>query len=829
MQALAANLRLCMIMFLGFAVTSCSGGGGAGNSASEPLARLSGVVSAGPVSNATVSVHTLNPDSRIGALIATTTTDTDGSFILQMPPQSNPVILVAEAGSYKEEASGDTVDLGMAQLRAVLSSTRSNQEVGITPLSEIATQHALAAIETNGTASLSQIINASNSLVATGFGLSDITIPPANPNSQASSASSKQAAQYALVLAGISKMAQSAATATGATVNSLDVTQALGLSLMYNAEFSTTVGAIDITVPNSGTSPFKLSSAFNAAAGTSSANFAAAMSASCNSYASSEGAALGYNDPSAVPAINFSSAPAIGSSAASLNLPSTPLTLPTSRPTQHGPVALAPINLTYPTSTAVYTKDIPISANVPSNQGGSINQYTISPPLPSGLSIDPSTGIINGTPTTLSSQTSYVITGTNNSGSTATTINITVNDQAPANLNYLMSSPTFSGNFTGTENGTQAGTSFTQTVSVSIIQTGNSITGTYVTGSGTTGTISGTVSGSMVANLTVHEPPPCAGTYTGSMNLNGASITANISGISACGTLSASVSLDPILNTGAQINSLTPANNGGTIVSYAISPPLPSGLNFNSSTGVISGSPTGVVSTSTYTVTATNSGGSTTSAITFRTASPALTGIFVGAEVGTQNSATFQQQVTLFLIQNGSSVSGSYSTGSGTSGTVSGTISGSSLSVNIVEGAPCAGTYGGTLTVSNTLISGTISGSSASCGQVSATVGLNKAPKSVWSTWTAFTDTSTVVLNLNGGTFGVRSGFALKLLPSQAMCTCQFIATGNDRSGSYTFSSCTYTSGGSGDPGCSYFNTTGTYTNDGTTLKACDPTCGEYH
>jgi hypothetical protein len=54
--------------------------------------------------------------------------------------------------------------------------------------------------------------------------------------------------------------------------------------------------------------------------------------------------------------------------------------------------------------------------------------YSSSPALPSGLSINSSTGTISGTPTTTSSATDYVITATNAAAGTATqTLSITVN------------------------------------------------------------------------------------------------------------------------------------------------------------------------------------------------------------------------------------------------------------------------------------------------------------------------------------------------------------------------------------------------------------------
>lgn len=106
--------------------------------------------------------------------------------------------------------------------------------------------------------------------------------------------------------------------------------------------------------------------------------------------------------------------------------------------------------------------------------------------------------------------------------------------------------------------------------------------------------------------------------------------------------------------------------------------------------------------------------------------------------------------------------------------------------------------------------------------------GTSKPSKSVWSSWTS--NDNLLTLNLSGGQFGLQQSFALMVVSTHAICTCNFIANGTESSGTYSFTSCTYSSGGSGDPGCSGLNESGTYTNNGTNLTACaNSNCTTYH
>jgi hypothetical protein len=87
-----------------------------------------------------------------------------------------------------------------------------------------------------------------------------------------------------------------------------------------------------------------------------------------------------------------------------------------------------PSSLTYGTNPAVYVKGTTITANGPSSSGGAVVSYGISPALPTGLNFNATTGVVSGTATVVSGQTSYTVTATNSGGATNVQLTITVND-----------------------------------------------------------------------------------------------------------------------------------------------------------------------------------------------------------------------------------------------------------------------------------------------------------------------------------------------------------------------------------------------------------------
>jgi hypothetical protein len=99
-----------------------------------------------------------------------------------------------------------------------------------------------------------------------------------------------------------------------------------------------------------------------------------------------------------------------------------------------------------------------------------------------------------------------------------------------------------------------------------------------------------------------------------------------------------------------------------------------------------------------------------------------------GSLEGTAEGDPFTLTATFTLTEYLNGVSGTYTTSDGTGGTVTGTISGSTVSFTINQGTPCVGTFTGTASISNggDRLTGTYSGNSPCTGAVSASFVTNR-------------------------------------------------------------------------------------------------------
>ncbi len=264
-------------------------------------------------------------------------------------------------------------------------------------------------------------------------------------------------------------------------------------------------------------------------------------------------------------------------------------------------VAAAPVQppsgLTYPQTTISATVGQAITADTPTVTG-TVTSYAVSPALPAGLAIDTSAGTISGTPTVATASATYVVTASNASGSTTATIQIAFAAAAPATFQYVY------GSLQG-----QADTA---------IQT-DIPSGSY-TFTATTFTVSPALPAGLLMSNTTGE---IYGTPTAASPATSYTVTATNSSGVATATVQITIiaELVPSLQyhqttIGAYVGqSIAPdsvygSGYGGPVSSWSVSPALPAGLNLSQTTGTIAGTPLTVTPSASYTVTASNAGGS---------------------------------------------------------------------------------------------------------------------------------------------------------------------------------------------------------------------------
>jgi hypothetical protein len=260
----------------------------------------------------------------------------------------------------------------------------------------------------------------------------------------------------------------------------------------------------------------------------------------------------------------------------------------------------APANLAYATNPATYPVGTAITPDAPTTTGGAPTSYSVSPALPAGLSLNTSTGVITGTPTAVTAQASYTVTATNAVGHATASLVVTVPDAAPANLAYASNPATY--------------------------PVGSAITANDPTTTGGTPTSYG-VSPALPAGLSLNTS---TGVITGAPTAVTAQATYTVTATNAVGHATANLVLtvanaapsnltyatNPAqYTTGVAIASNSPSYAGGTPTSYSVSPALPAGLALNTTSGVITGTPSAVAVQASYTVTATNSVGHTTASL----------------------------------------------------------------------------------------------------------------------------------------------------------------------------------------------------------------------
>ena len=96
-----------------------------------------------------------------------------------------------------------------------------------------------------------------------------------------------------------------------------------------------------------------------------------------------------------------------------------------------GPTLQPPTGLSYASPLSLRS-GVTAASQSPTVSGGAPALYAVQPALPAGLAIDPSTGVISGTPTTSSTTAPFVVTASNAAGQTQTPVLIQVTPPLPA-------------------------------------------------------------------------------------------------------------------------------------------------------------------------------------------------------------------------------------------------------------------------------------------------------------------------------------------------------------------------------------------------------------
>jgi len=350
--------------------------------------------------------------------------------------------------------------------------------------------------------------------------------------------------------------------------------------------------------------------------------------------------------------------------------------------------------IAYTPTANIYTNGTVISAWSPTNTGGAAVSWAISPGLPAGLTLNTTTGVITGTPTAIAAIANYTVTATNTGGSGSAAITITVNDLPPV-VSY--------------------------TPSTNVYTVGTAITSLTPTNSGGTPT-SWTIGPALPAGLTfdtstgiVSGTPTAVSpvtVYTISADNDGGTSTTYLT-LSCVNPTPPIISYTPASNTfvtGTVITTWSPVNTGGAATSWSISAALPSGLNFDTSTGNITGTPTTISATTSYTVTASNSAGSATASITITvnpqgpaiSYSPASNTFSVGAAISTWSPTNTGGPVTTWSISPGLPAGLSFNTSTGAiTGTPTATSASTSYTIT-ASNATGSSTASITIAINNT-------------------------------------------------------------------------------------------------------------------------------
>lgn len=257
-----------------------------------------------------------------------------------------------------------------------------------------------------------------------------------------------------------------------------------------------------------------------------------------------------------------------------------------------------PAGLTYRDAAVLYVVNEPIVPDTPSSSGGAITLESVQPPLPAGLHLDPVTGVISGTPTSVTDAGIYEITGSNSAGSTTTRVEIEISEEPvpPEDLSYHEESVVYMTGAAITPNMPIAHGGEIREFSVSPALPAGLVLDSQ------TGVISGAPQAAAAAALYTVTGSNAAGSDTAEL-----SIEVQLQEMPPTGLQYTTP--NPVYVVGTPIAVDIPQSAGGLITSYTIAPALPPGLSLNTGSGAITGTPRTPQGQVAYTVTGGNGAG----------------------------------------------------------------------------------------------------------------------------------------------------------------------------------------------------------------------------
>ena len=224
---MAKSPRLSRILLFITVITAAllqSGCGGGGDGVgSGGTGFISGAVVKGPAAGATVNAYAI-ANGQMGAVLGSAITDANGSFTVPIGSYSGPVMLQANAGTFRDEATGALMTMAVGDVMTAalpsLSSGATVSGIQVTPVTSMAQTRA---VQMAGGMTDANIASA-NTAMGNYFLVSDILhVAPMNPLLRGSGANaSPDARNYGMTLAAMSQYAKSLNMAnTSALVTSM--------------------------------------------------------------------------------------------------------------------------------------------------------------------------------------------------------------------------------------------------------------------------------------------------------------------------------------------------------------------------------------------------------------------------------------------------------------------------------------------------------------------------------------------------------------------------------------------------------------------------------